>query len=824
MSMVENYNVELFEVQEESIKQIRDNLLLSELDVYIPKKTQALFRDRVSCLWALADTLSTASFNCTVHEKKPVNNLIVVGEVSPNHIAPFFVEDDSYNVSFNKVKRYTVDLDADFVTFRRIVGRQLKMKLASPLKSSGWDIYDESINLAASAPRRANLTKHVRINRGVSTSLRQYGHNYFFQVYPKARITLDSSLDRLVQEQAVSLSDVSKLFSIVTLPSGKKGRIAKILDQNASDKILSNPIYSGKNYLEFAKLNYPSLQLVNPNSPLVLVSSGSIANIHSLEALSASLTFTTLSFWDEAFFSSLIKIFRLESAQRLDQAVEWIDKILPIKFENYEFKVSSTPLNILSLREPLNLDKEDISGDIPGATLRPPAITVLKEDPKSPNGFSEFDLIPGFDIRYKGIVNDLMRNKELRPLLAPHTAKLIVFVQQELTSDWNTLKSSLQRGTQDYRGLLETFGVDTNFKEVPIADFESPEFETKLSKVEKKEYDCAIVIIPRSRNDLGKSRRLYVEPKTKIMKKGIPVQVIVDEKRNVEGRENTLLSKARNGYACFGIVLNILIKIGAVIAALSPSVSEKILPRSVVIGYNVDWVYPRQEDLSTFMYPGRKTIPLAAPLVIFDNRGAQLIHQYVYQIEPGSSLFEQHGRAILSRVPSGISSVVVHKEGMLYPDEIRALQVLTSNGLRIIPISIISSQVPRIFNPTYSGTGFQLRAGTFLHLSEDDILITTTPVYNWDYQRSGWPCPILIHFHEEVSKLTPEEKIYLINQVYALTKLQTGSQRATREPISLHYSNMIMRFIKKVGDAFPEYLHYFSPSDPNQKFIPKWYP
>jgi hypothetical protein len=355
-----------------------------------------------------------------------------------------------------------------------------------------------------------------------------------------------------------------------------------------------------------------------------------------------------------------------------------------------------------------------------------------------------------------------------------------------------------------------------------VDDFFSKEFYEMVDRLRDKQYSCALVIVPRHLGTPEETRRIYTETKIRINEHGIPVQVIADDSRVTESRNDTLIGKSMNSRSCFGIALNILVKMGAIITALGSSFSDSLLPNATVIGYDIIRVPVKDEEMLKSLYSARRTIPLAAPLIISDNRGSKISHRFIYRLETETSLFDgKNGQEILSEIPDSVKNVVIHKDGPLYEDEVAAIEKLFEGKKKVYPISIIRSEVPRVFNPRHKGTGFELKAGTFLALSENDYILITTPISAWKPDRQGWPCPILIRFHG--MGVDDETKRKLLFQIYALTKMQVGSQRPTRLPVSIHYSNMIARFIRKAGDPTPSYLRFFVGKFTEDEFIPKWY-
>lgn len=826
-SQLDVYNLELFRIEKQQLGDVNNSLSLTKYAAFIPRSAISIFKDDTSCLWHLTELLRAKGIVSTVIESGPGKCLAVMGEHNLTSLRPYFMRDEDYEVSLNCEGPLELDLslESDFTTFRRIIVNHLKTNAKPPLYFSGLDIADKSeriIEAPSGTTSVLKFMKHCCVYRGAALRFRKYGGSFFLQIIPQAKIELDMEMDKLVSDGTLDKETIVQCVSNVRLPTGRSVPLLSLLSRKASDKITENKIFEGRSFLEFAKDNYPFLHLKNPESIMAGVGIETGPATFSLESLTASLTFPTLNWLDEEFFSRLIRILKLESAKRLDRAVSWIHKITPIEIGQAKLKIDTNPTQVYALRKDFETDLSNLDPLVPGGTFKRPPISLKMLNEKGE--YVEREISSGYLNKYKGTVNDLFLNPELKPLEVPARPRILVLAQKDLRRGWLALLKSLKQGVGQpgYRGFLQTFGVSPIFITKYVQDFFSREFDDIVSETREKEYDCAVVVIPRFLQKLSDTRRIYTETKTKIMQKGIPVQVIADDPRITENRNNTLIGKSMNAYTCFGISLNILVKMGAIVAALAPSFSDNLLANSVIIGYDVIRV-PKTEELSKSVYSLRRTIPLAAPLVMFDNRGAKISHHWIYRLENETSLFEgESGKEILSQISADTDNVVIHKDGPFFPSELDAIEKLF-DGKKVFPISIIRNEVPRIFNPRYCGAGFELKDGTFLELSENEYAMSTTPIAGWTPERLGWPCPILIRFHGKQVMNDPLTKRKLLFQIYALTKMQVGSQRATRVPISIHYSNMIARFIRKVGDPTPAYLRFFVRSLPDQRFVPKWY-
>jgi hypothetical protein len=827
--MLDSYNLELFQIDKKRLVEISNQLLLRKYRAYIPRPALDLFRDDADCLWHLTEVLRAKEIVSTVVEQGSKNYLVTIGDHGLDCLSPYFMKDRDYKITLNDEGSLKLDLstDHDFTTFRRLVTRQLKIDVKEPLTLSGLDIVDKSDKIIDSPSGNTSalrLLSHCCVYRAASLRFRKYGETYFLQIVPRAKIELDTQLNCLISEGIVDKDTFSRLVSSVRLPNDRSTKILKVLEKKASDKITESTIFEGRSFIEFADDNYPFLGLKNRDSIMVGVSAESGPALFSLESLSASLTFYTLKLLDEEFLSNLGSLLKFESAKRLDRAVNWIMKIAPMKIGQIDLQIDVNPFEMMVLNKPFETDLSDLDPQVPGGIFKSPPISFRTSSVKSDGKHNEIEIPSGYLNKYQATVNDLRRNPELKPLDVPEKPKVIAFVQKDLKNGWNALSKALFNGIeqQGYRGFQKTFGTEPVLRTRYIKNFLSKEFDLIVSKLKLRQYQCAVVVIPRFLGTPEETRRIYTEPKVKIMEKGIPVQVITDDPRVTEGSNNTLLGKSVHPYTCFGIALNILVKLGAVITALAPSFSDNLLPKSVVIGYNVIRVPLKDEEMLKSLYSTRRTIPLSAPLVIFDSRGAKVSHHWVYRLRDETSLFEgDSGKDILSHISSDVENIVIHKDGPFFPVELENIVKLFGRK-KVFPISIIRNEVPRIFNPKHKGAGFELDAGSFIALSKSDYVMTTTPIFNWRPERNGWPCPILVRFHGKDIENDPLTQRKLLFQIYALTKMQIGSQRATRVPISIHYSNMIERFIRKVGEPTTPYLRFFVTS-PDQRFISKWY-
>jgi len=415
-----------------------------------------------------------------------------------------------------------------------------------------------------------------------------------------------------------------------------------------------------------------------------------------------------------------------------------------------------------------------------------------------------------------GAPGDLRREpKDVCCLDVPREINVKLLIDEKLANDAWELIRLFGEGYGRYRGFKNIFGVDINFSDILIKDFLSD--LSAYSQIKPEKYDCVLIFGPRIiEGDPVKTKKIYTFSETQILNRGIPVQFVANDPSPNPKYDMSLKSKSTNPEVLFGIGLNILGKIGAKVLELSPNTTDYFLPGSVVIGYNIARIFePIKEDIFQNKAPRdlvRHSIPLAAPIVILSGHGADIIQQYAYEVADETALFSgEHGRRIISDIGGNPENIVIHKDGRFYPKEIHDLKTLQQKGTRIIPISIISGSVPRLFS-SLAKKRFLPPEGIVFMLSPRDFLISTTLTGSrYIPEHRGWPNPILVRFHEKPlsQKLSSQEKLQLLYQIWAFTRAHVHSQIPLRRPISVHYSNLIAEFLRKAGDRNPRYFKKF---------------
>jgi len=839
-AVLDNYKIELFQITSQSLA-AANKLQTFEAKVNFGHGVNDLISDESSRYWHAAELLNSNGFCAAVKQEKNRCSLVFThkGENAGSVTDPLFaygIEQEECKIRLGDPRRITLsplEHEMDFLICKRLMLEHIRGFASSRYDQGYGHVVDLERQIDSDIPRKSAFLEGIRAYRGVDFQfLRLADASMFFMgSTPRSSIRHHENLDSLLRSKGLRPSKVSSSFPYVRMPWGGTGKVLEILQNRfAGDPVKEDPVLAGRSFIEFAEQFYARLNLKKKDSPLAIVGTSRGPRLYSCEALYPSVNFEALDSEDPQYFSRLISRLRLISAkERLEQAIEWtrILKPMMIMSTDFGFEVDTTPFELSALSKVLDTDVISSEFDTPGGIFERPPMSFSRVG--SSGAMDKFTVYPGKTPRYQGTLNDLLDNPELKPFDAPSTANVIEFVHQSLVEKWTSLKEAVVKGVGGYRGLKPTFGIDVSFKQETVTDFLGLGFEERVANLRDREYDCAICVVPRFMDSSEDTRKIYTEPKTAIMRKGIPVQVIANDERRTESRDRSLVGRSRSSTAVFGLACNLLAKIGAILTALGADFADSMLEDSAIMGYDVARVFPQIKEPMKLVEQKRTSIPLAAPLFIFDNRGARIVHQHVYRPSKENLLFEEKGSEIFSSIGE-VSNLIIHKDGSFSGQELQQVKRLAASGTpttlkKVIPISIVKSDVPRIFRPDYGGAGFELRGGTFLCLSPVEFVLATTPTYNWVEEKRGWPCPIWIQIHDREMghSLAMSEKFKLLYQIFALTKMHTGSQLPTKSPVSIHYSNMVARFLRKVGESAPDFLDKLIEPRPERRFVPRWY-
>lgn len=803
-------NAELFKIKVDQLKEALSEVQGHICSFYFRPKAEALFTSSWQKTLHLARLLELEGTLSIVRETGQELSLTALTQPKSDTYYPYQYIDKEMEICVDSSKKTSFggSMADIFPVARTLLTKSLQSKVIPPLKSEWWTIYDTSTDLtsqSSAVAKKNELLSYLQVHPGFSFQLRVFGSDLFIQILPTCKLSYEKSIWDLITA-GWTIDRILDQFPYVHINSLGTQKQVEILSKTVSEPIDEAP-YFGRTFSDFALAMFQT-QDIDREAFLIKVASSRSGEISCYPSSWAypSLTFASISNIDETYHSELTGKLRTQGRKRMTEAQMWAKKFSQLEIEGHVVEIEPIPAALLYDPETLGPSRfPRVSFEI-GRIFEPPSMTMLRD------GITT-EIVQGVET-YQANVNDLLSHPELKPLDVPGKLNVIVFVYTTLFNGWEKLKKALTSPQTGYRGFTDTFGVELNLSEEVVSDFLSQEFADRIDTLPPQSYHCAIVVIPRHMETPETTRRIYTEVKTRIMSRGIPVQVITDDERVTLGRNSTLEGKSRSTYTLFGISLNILAKAGGVLTAIGDSIASNLVPNSSTIGYDVARVIPRN-------ILGVKTIPLTAPLVIFDNRGAYVTHQNAYKLKDEVSLFEQYGDEIFDKIPSDITTLIIHKDGFFTNRELSSLNTCaTKRGVEAIPISIRTSSIPRIVNPNYLGSELGLKAGTVLPLGANDFLMMTTPFRNWDPERLGWPNPILITLHGSFDTL---KKLQLLYHIFSLTKMQTGSQRATRLPVSTHFANMVSRFLRKVGDPNPEYLRYFVQTGSSGKNLPRWF-
>jgi hypothetical protein len=809
----EYLNAELFRVDDSQLASAFDRLKGYPCFFNFPDSALKLFPDERDRLFHAARLLSLRRIPAIVLGDEVEPELVALEDPTRETLYAFGYKSEATRIYLEASDTFTFrnPITSDFPITRKLLTDSLRSKISSPLRVEGNTVYDTSTNLA---PKDSEKTptpmqlKPLRVHSGFSFQFRTFGKKLYLQVSPKSTMDYSKSIHDLLQEGWTN-DQVLGLFLYSKIRDFGSQRLLEISGLRVSDKIQEPPFF-GRSFQEYSTAMYPKDQVGENDAFLVRTASyyGETNYFPSTWAF-PSPNFRSLSLVGPDYYSELTGVLKTQGRSRIRQAWEAVAKLSPLEIAKQAVTVAAIPERLYYDPNPMKPHKIREIKELGGYILSPPSLSMLR------NG-KAVEIIPGVD-NYQGTINDLLANPELKPLDAPDQIRVIAFVHAPLKADWALFKTCLTTETKFFRGFESIFGVKLDIEEHYVKDFLGPdsEFSEKVKSLEQQGFDVALTVIPRTL-DSEESREIYENSKTQIMEKGIPVQVVVDDTRTTSRKDDTLKGKAKRPRALFGLSLNILAKAGAILTAISETVADALVTNSMTIGYNPIQIVPKKPK-------GIRSIPVAAPLVIFDNRGAYVSHQDIYKLKNEVSLFQEHGEEIFRQIPREVSHLIIHKDGPFNRTELEAIDSLSrSRGIEAIPISIRTGFVPRVSNPKFLSSGVGFKAGTTLQLSRIDYLMVTTPFSGWDPEELGWPNPILVTIHKADAYDTTKI-IQLLYHVFGLTKMQTGSQRATRTPVSIHFANMIGRFLRRVGEPNPAYLKFFVKPRKGGKYLPRWF-
>lgn len=689
-----------------------------------------------------------------------------------------------------------------------------KSLLTLKYEFNGYSYYLKTEDLAESLKPKnrflARVQNFFHIYPGFNVRLRILGGKPFLQIQPHCVIDFEKDLYSLYKENLFTFDEISRVFPHVLLPIKRTALLQGFWKTKTASDPIFDEVFHGQSFLQFAAHVYKNLKFREKDASLiVVVPRGNRSNpwYFSSELASPSFSFEDIAALDREFYYNIQSEMRVYSARRKDLVHDYFQQIENrLFFDDIIIKLGG----LYSYDDKLSkVEPKDFRGfEIKSFFAFPdPWVRFKDEKTSRPRDVSR-------KTGHLGAAGDLLRqSKDVRCFDVPPSINVRIMYELKSESSVFTLVHNLVEGMDRYRGFNDIFNVDIKFSFTAIDDFLDPK---TYSGITSENEDCVMIFGPRTiEGDPIKTREIYTFSETQILNRGVPVQFISDDPAENPKYDKSFKSKSTSPDTLFGIGLNILGKIGASVLTLSPTTTDHFPANSVVLGYNVARIFePTKKDISQDTSPRAlisKSIPLAAPIVIFSGSGSEIVQQYAYEVADEASLFSgEQGRRIISEIDGDLKNIIIHKDGDFHQKEIQDLKNLSEQGRRIVPISIISGFVPRLFS---SFRKFNLPpVGAVFVLSDIDFLFSTTltpPSYVPEHK--GWPNPILVHINEEAleQKLESEEKMQLLYQIWSFTRANVHSQIPLRKPLSVHYSNRIAKFLVKAGDRSPSYFKNF---------------
>ncbi len=835
----DTYQLELFRINAQDLVNGLKNL---SFGLYLPQhsgKIIELFPRLYNRFGYFSGLLDDHDCVSSILEKNRESYLVSPNDLSVKEFHAFGRKEEDFRITFKKVEDLSADQAIQNVPklMDHLLSIYLRKSLPNNMKHEGSIIFDTKNDLLTEKGIHANsaLLSSVCVYPAVSASINHYNGATYLHVSPTTRIFAKASLSDLLKQEDMSLKEPIRF---VRLDLGRKSRTAEIreITQITADARIASPAFGNRNFLEFARANYPESHIVDPKARLGIVIPSGLSNpwVFSTEAMYPSFNFQTLDSIDSKFFKNLLGIVKARSLTRLSNAKDFVKLVAPISTPYGVVELDETPLSLKILVNAsfLNSGKIDennfsnLSEKEDGAIFDSPSISLRMSDERG--RFNEKTIYPNRDGKSANL-NDLMKWADLAPLEIGSSLNIGIIIDKKLEKDWHGSNNDFERALlygvnnvkYSYRGFEQTFKCCLRIRErFVVSDFFGGEFDEVVNKINPVDYDCILLVIPRWLETAESSKRIYMVPKEKIMQKGVPVQVIANDETRVKG---SLRDKVRDPFVMFGIALNIAAKPGFRLTAFSRQMAEKVIGNSVVIGYNVTRIMPKarhMEQNAPIEELMGTTMPLVAPLFILDNRGSRVIHWNFYLPNSEVSLFSDFGEKIFGRIDSSVENIIIHKDGPFRDAELAVLSGFNKPNRRVIPISITQSNPLRMHNALHIGIGKEIQRGAFLKLDRNNYELATTTIQSWEAANWGWPRPIHVQFHESLSNL---EVLKLLYHIFCLTKMHFGSQRPTRSPISIHYANMVSTFLRALGDEAPSFHQSFANVFEEKGRMPLWF-
>lgn len=544
-------NVELFKINSVDLNEAcrTTKITLCTLD-FVGKKSHYFFQSNLERLYHIANLMEIQGIPATVCVINNEPRLVVIGDFEEQSYFPFWLEEMDYEIVVKPENALSISHDSSdlYPAIRLLINNAIRNGVKLPLMAEDYSIFDTGIDLTIkinTTLRNSPLTSPIKAYFGFSHRIRKFNNVLFLQLSPSSHLRYDKNF-HLIMKELVNKDKVLEHFPYGSVPGTPITRGRKIMESTTlsiDDPIEEFPYY-GRSFREYAKAMFPNLKFTGVSRLMKL---GSIVpQYFPAELVHPSLTFRAISLLNNRYYSSLLGIIKAKSAERPNHAKEAARTINSLIINGRKVELSHEPLAIsYDSKELEPKDLGSISTMNTGRVFAPPSVNFLR--------FGEEVEISKGQFNLSATVNDLMKDRDLRPLNVPKEISIIVFLTPDLKDGWSYLKTSLLSGKGSYRGLKDTFDVEATFHEVVVDNLLSKEFESEVEHIENSRYHSAIVIVNRETIvEESQNRMAYIEPKKAIMKKGIPVQIVNNYAKETLNRDYSLKGQSTNANYLFG--------------------------------------------------------------------------------------------------------------------------------------------------------------------------------------------------------------------------------------------------------------------------------
>lgn len=779
-----------------------------EYKVQAESKILELFDDLSDLTYFISQKIDGIFYNsdggpCIVRKKQLSDSELNV-KISDN------ISIDLIPVSSNR----TLDTVIDHTIILKLIYKDLRSSIENSgfkIKgSSAFKIVDEINITSDKGSTTNNLDRYLGVYAGFYFRIREINNYLYLQISPKSTFEFKTDVYGFLKDPDFSEDFIQDLCQRIRLPSGRLAYLRTILGKTCNEPIKEIP-YSGQSFFEHAqKINKMNLTEKDARLLVILLSDTNSLTYSSSEGVKPIIDFTSLASMDPDTYSSITKKLKSQSAKRRDLALSYI-KSLNLFFNEIRVKIGARQTY------PGNYDEK---------------MDFVRKFDSTPRFFKFSDPVVNFrdkngnikiaskDTNDRAAPQDLLGPKSYKPFSVPKEINLTILTHKGLEDAADALKEAMQGKNPATINLQEILGCKFNIQNIVLipTDDSFPSINS----------DCAIVVgHKKSIDNYDQTEDEYTISEVKILEQGIPAQYVTHSPSSNPLTDQSVFNKIRNPYTFFEIGLSIIAKIGGNSMVLSHETTKEFVYNNVILGYNLARVFEhvdssiKQSESPLSLV--KTSIPLSATVSIMNASGSEITHQYPHIIPDENSLFKgERGQILFDSIPETVYSIVIHKDGQFRKSELDDLKKLQKKDMMIYPISIVTSNVPRISTSILQSHNVP-KSGTCLPLSSNEFLLSTTLIPS-DYNpiTKGWPNPLLIEIHQLGEKtINDQVKKRLLFQIWSLTRSHPASLIPTRRPISIHYSNKIAKFIRKVGKAEPMYFKKFGNQKNRFGFYPK---